>query len=272
MKELIVKAFVCLMLFIFLINAVSIAQNKKTEMQQANELSKKLANPISNLISVPFQNNFDFNYGPQHGYRYYLNFQPVIPVQLGKNFNLINRIIVPFYNQNNVAGNEMQTGLGNALYSAYFTPNTKGLLFGIGPEIGFPATNEYLGAKNWLGGPTMIALVQPPHWTFGILANNLWALDVSPDKPNVNNLYYQPFFSYRTEGAFTIGMSSENTYDWLHKRLTSGMIALNMSQIFKIGGKFPASIQLSPKYFFANKDVPKPDWGVRVVLVWIFPK
>jgi len=266
------KTIFYLLIFLIMIFSTASAQKKATEDQQANELAKKLANPVSNLISVPFQNNFDYNFGTLGGYRYTLNFQPVIPMKLGKSLSLINRFIVPFINQNNVTGPEMQNGLGNTLYSAFFSPKTGKLIFGVGPEIGFPSTNKYLGAENWLIGPTLVVLAQPGNWSIGVLSNNLWAVNVDSSKSNVNNLYFQPFISYRFDGAFTVGISSEDTYDWLHKRLNSGMIALNMSQILKIGGKLPASIEVTPKYFFASNQVVSPDWGIRAALTLLFPK
>ena len=73
------------------------------EVDEATELAKQLSNPIASLISVPFQANEDFNMGPTgNGYKFTLNFQPVIPISIGKNWNLILRTIVPYIDQHDV--------------------------------------------------------------------------------------------------------------------------------------------------------------------------
>jgi hypothetical protein len=54
------------------------------EPASAEELAKKLSNPVSSLISVPFQSNFDFNAGQDSDkFKYTLNIQPVIPLSIG---------------------------------------------------------------------------------------------------------------------------------------------------------------------------------------------
>ncbi len=48
-------------------------------------LAKKLQNPVAALISVPFQSNFEWGSGPgSNGFKYTLNFQPVIPILLSE--------------------------------------------------------------------------------------------------------------------------------------------------------------------------------------------
>jgi hypothetical protein len=79
------------------------AHLRAQEADQAAELAKQLSNPIASLISVPFQANEDFNMGPTgNGYKFTLNFQPVIPISIGKDWNLILRTIVPLIDQHDV--------------------------------------------------------------------------------------------------------------------------------------------------------------------------
>jgi hypothetical protein len=75
------------------------AAESQPDAPSPDELVKQLSNPVASLISVPFQNNFDFGLGAGEGWRYTLNFQPVVPLHLNDNWNLIVRTIVPFIHQ-----------------------------------------------------------------------------------------------------------------------------------------------------------------------------
>lgn len=63
--------------------AIAIAALSTARADEATDLARDLSNPISSLISVPFQYNFDQNIGPaEDGRRHFINIQPVIPVSI----------------------------------------------------------------------------------------------------------------------------------------------------------------------------------------------
>ena len=147
---------------------------------KAAELAKKLQNPIASLISVPIQNNFDFGAGPDgDGFQYKVNLQPVIPLSLSEDWNLITRTILPIVYQENVVGTSSQAGLADTMESLFFSPSkpTKGgWVWGAGPAFLLPtATDDLLGAEKWGAGPTGVLLKQAKGWTYGALANHIWS-------------------------------------------------------------------------------------------------
>ncbi|MFC5625504.1 hypothetical protein [Algoriphagus winogradskyi] len=148
------KTLLSALIFTFGISA-SFAQD------DAAELAKKLANPIASLISVPFQNNTDYGIGDFKGSRNTMNIQPVIPISMSKDWNMITRIVIPVVTQYNITSpGEKQSGLGDAVMSAFFSPkNSEKLTWGVGPALLLPiGTNDYLTTKKFGMGPTAIAL------------------------------------------------------------------------------------------------------------------
>lgn len=111
--------------------------------ESERELAKKIQNPASDMISVPFQNNF--NYGPNNDVQSLLNIQPVIPIHLNKNWNLVTRTIIPLINQ---PWPESRFGLGDINTTPFLSPPKLlpvaegGLFWGVGPILQFPTATE----------------------------------------------------------------------------------------------------------------------------------
>ena len=144
----------------------------------AADLAKTLANPIGALISVPFQNNFDFGGGPDgDGFQYKLNLQPIVPITLNQDWLLISRTILPFVYQENIVGTSSQSGLADTLQSFFLSPvkpTQGGWIWGAGPALLLPtATDDVLGAEKWGAGPTAVMLKQKNGWTYGALVNHI---------------------------------------------------------------------------------------------------
>ncbi len=244
------------------------------EKAQAAELAKKLSNPVASLISVPIQNNFEFGAGPDgDGFQYRVNIQPVIPISLSADWNLISRTILPVVYQENVFGTSSQAGLSDTLQSLFFSPvepTQGGWIWGAGPVLLLPtATDDLLGTEKWGAGPTAVLLKQQNGWTYGALVNHLWSFAGEDGRADVNATFLQPFVNFTTKTFTTFGVQTEATYDWDNSQWTVPLVG-QVSQLLKIAGQ-PVQFSLGAKYY-ADKPDGGPEWGLRLAVTLLFPK
>jgi hypothetical protein len=242
------------------------------EKAQEADLVKKTLNPVASLVSVPIQNNWDFNIGPADAMRYTANVQPVIPFTLNENWNLISRTILPFiYQESRFAGDGSHSGLGDIVQSLFLSPKTSlgGWILGGGPALLFPtATDSALGAGKWGAGPTAVVLRQDNGFTYGVLANHIWSYAGWGNR-EVSASFIQPFLAYSTKTFTTFGVNTESTYDW-QARQWSVPLNFSITQLLKVRNQ-PISLQLGYRYY---PEGPRggPDWGLRFAVTLLFPK
>lgn len=238
-------------------------------------LAKELSNPVSALISVPFQGNYDGRIGPtDEGRKFYVNFQPVIPISLNADWNVISRTILPIVSQDNISlRSGSQLGLGDTLQSLFFTPKavgSSGVIWGIGPAILLPtATNRLLGAEKWGAGPTGVVLRQSGPWTVGLLANHVWSFAGNSARGEISNTFLQPFVAYTTPDAWTFSLNSESTYDWVADKWAVPMNAF-ISKLVTIGTQ-PMSIGAGARYWVTSPDYGPAGFGARLTVTFLFP-
>lgn len=242
----------------------------------AEELAKKLANPVASMISLPIQFNYDSNIGPNDdGHRTLVNIQPVIPFSLNDEWNIISRTILPVVWQSDIfpsAGS--QSGIGSITQSIFFSPKSpteNGWIWGAGPVIVIPtASNDLLGGDQWGLGPTAVALKQDGKSTYGMLANHVWSVaDDNGPNEKISSSFFQPFFVYGSAGR-TYGINTEATYNW-ETEDWGVPINVSMNQVMKLGNQM---VQLggNVRYWADSTDNGPEGWGARLTFTFIFPK
>ncbi|MCX7068818.1 MAG: hypothetical protein NTW85_14155 [Methylococcales bacterium] len=246
---------------------------EEVKKDSESELAMKLQNPVANLISVPFQSNWDFGIGPKKAMQYKVNVQPVLPFSISDKWNLITRTIMPIYYQESVAeGSKSLGGLGDINQSFFFSPKQPigGWIMGAGPVFLYPsATENALGGQKWGAGPAAVLLKQKDGWTYGALANHIMSFAGSDSRPHISATYLQPFLSYTTKTHTTFALNTESTYDWQNSQWTVPVNA-QVAQLVKLD-KLPVQFQLGARYY-PEKPTGGVDWGVRFAVTLLFPK
>ncbi len=244
--------------------------------QDQAELAKKLSNPVAALISVPFQLNYDQDVGPaEDGEKYVLNIQPVVPIELNQDWNVISRTILPVVWQDDIApGAGSQTGIGDVVQSLFLSPKAPtsgGWIWGAGPVFLLPTgSDDLLTADQWGAGPTVVVLKQEHGWTYGFLGNHIWSFTGDDDRSDVNATFMQPFLSYTTPTAWTFGLNTESTYDWEGEQW-SVPVNVTATKVTRIGGQL-VSMGGGLRYWADSPDDGPEGLGLRLIVTLLFPK
>jgi len=243
-------------------------------------LAKAAQNPVADMISLPFQWNANFNYGPLDRQQQVLNIQPVYPIELNQDWNLITRTIVPVISQPPFTpSQDRENGNGDIQFSAFLSPvkpTAGGWLWGAG-LVGQldTASDDRLGQGKYGLGPTAVALRMDGQWVWGALINQVWSVAGDDDRPDISQMLIQPFVNYNlpnSPGRY-LSFSPIITANWEaeHARdVWTVPLGLGIGQIMRFG-KQPVNLSLA---YYTNVEKPDfgPDYQIRFQITFLFPK
>ena len=247
------------------------ATPSQTEVRR--NLAKQSQNPVAPLIQVPLKSDTNFNFGPEEGTQNVLQIEPVVPIRLSEDLNLIARSIIPIISNPGLApGEDRTTGLGDIVIEGFLTPGKPGkVLFGVGPLFQLPThTDSALGNNSWAAGPTTVVLTQPGHWVIGTLVSQIWSFAGSGD--DISSFSLQYFINYNFAGGWFLTTTPTIKANW---RASSGNkwtvpVGGGAGKVFHIG-KLPMKLEFQGFY-----SVVKPNFGsdstFEVELTFLFPE
>jgi hypothetical protein len=239
------------------------------------DLAKKTQNPVADLISIPLQNNMNFGIGPNNRMQNVLNVQPVIPISLNREWNLITRTIMPIIKQPDLATTKDDTwGLGDVNFSAFLSPADSGsFIWGIGPSVQFATgTHDSTGTRKWAAGPSVVGLSIQGPWVAGALFQQIWSFAGNNDRADISQALVQPFLNYNLPNGWYLTSSPIITANW---EATNGNkwtvpVGGGFGKVFRIG-KLPFNANCG---YYANvvRPDPGPDWTLRLQIALLLPK
>jgi hypothetical protein len=237
---------------------------------KATSDAQEAQNPIANIISVPFQNNTYLNYGPYKADANILVIQPVIPIAVSPDWNLITRWVTPIVSipRTSASGRDI-SGLGNMEPEFYFSPShVDGIIWGIGPKLWLPtATDKALGLDRWGAGPTAVALTIQGPWVVGVLANNVWA---GSGTEKANTLTINPFVNYNLPSGWYIASAEIITANWQAKSGQQWTVPLGggIGKLFHVG-----PLPINARFQVLNNVVHPagaPNWQLQFQVQFLF--
>lgn len=278
------KVFIAIgMTIYFAITALAAETSLPSDQASLEEISKELANPVSSIRNLPIRYDYDANIGDNNGSRSTLRIQPIISVPLSAEWSVMSRTVIPVINQTGVEQSRSiysnriswtQSGLGDIQESIFISTTTKGgLIYGFGPIISIPTSDEQFSSDRVGLGPTAVVLIQEGKWTLGAIGNHVWSAfggGHPGDKGYTSMTMVQPFVVYNMPRGLSLGFNAESTYDWKNEVMFIPL-TVQVGQVLRVGGQ-TISLNLGGKYVIPTDEDVNPEWGIRGIFTYVLPK
>jgi hypothetical protein len=250
------------------------------ESKSLDEVNKELSNPISSIWALQLQENTTWLNKPDRNV-VNLQFQPVLPLALTDNWNLITRPVFQVMNSTpyvNESGHlHRVTGFGDTILATLVSPSPKlagPWLLGAGPTFIFPsATNSRLGQNKWQIGPGGVFGYLGGKWLAGVFPQQWFSVGGNGSQ-TVSQMNVQYFFVYLPGDGWGIGTSPNILVNWYANKsgnMLTFPIGLNVSKVIKIG-PLPVKLVIQPQYMPVHPDVFGQKWSLQFSVTPVIPK
>ena len=259
--------------------------------QSLSEMNKKLTNPVSDIWSISFQQN-NYVVDPEPGipnkeerWNSNLNFQPVLPIALTKNWNLITRPVVTLFNSTpypsvsvNGVDIERTTTFGDTVLMEMLSPAPSiagKWLLGLGPTFIFPtASSDYTGQGKYQVGPAALVGYLSKGWILGAFVQNWSSFAGDSDRPKTNQMNLQPIAACFFGKGWSIGYSGNVLANWEAPKgrdVWTVPIGLGINKVVKLG-KLPVKLGLAGQYMPIHPDTFGQRWNIQLSITPVLPK
>lgn len=275
-----IALFVCLLLMAALTGPAA----SQEQDESLTEVNKKLTNPVSETWSISFQqNNYRISTIPGQGDRWNsnLNFQPVLPVALTGNWNLITRPVVTLINSTpypSVEGRiERTTTFGDTILMENLAPGPAiagNWLLGIGPTFILPtAASDHTGQGKWQVGPAAILGYLSKKWILGAFVQNWTSFAGDDDRPDTNQMNLQPIAAFFLPGGWSVGYSGNILANWKAGAgdVWTVPVGFGVSKVVKFG-RLPVKISLAGQWMAIHPDDFGQKWDIQATISPVIPK
>jgi len=241
--------------------------------QDESDLARKTQNPISDLISVPFEYTHGHDFARQDRSQNVLNIKPVYPMELEGDFNMITRTIMPLIYQPELTRSGRNSGFGDLQFTAWLTPKNSDVLWGLGPVALFPtASDDELGTGKISLGPSAVLVVMDGPWVLGGLAQNLFSVAGDGGRRGVNQMLIQPFINYNMGDGWYLVSTPLVTANWKADGPDVWTLPVGggIGRVVHFGDS-PINLRTQAFYNVAKPKVG-PRWSLQFQVQLLFPK
>jgi hypothetical protein len=259
---------------------VAAATPQTTDSKSLDEVNKELSNPISSIWALQLQENTYWLNRPDRNV-VNLQFQPVLPLALTDNWNLITRPVFQVMNStpyvNESSHLHRVTGFGDTILATLLSPSPKHAgpwLLGAGASFIFPtASNSRLGQNKWQIGPAGVFSYLGDKWLAGVFPQQ-WFSVGGPGSQTVSQMNIQYFFVYLPGDGWGIDFSPNMLVHWYANKSGNKItfpIGSQISKVIKIG-RLPVKLAVQPQYMPVHPDLFGQKWNLQFAITPVIPK